>query len=77
MAAADALFMFFDIAAFTLICIKPAGGGIHCVVFGTFTLFAICYVLVMPRSVIYLSTKRCVVIGLWKESSWIAFRLTY
>jgi hypothetical protein len=43
MAAADALFVFFDIAASTLIFIKPAGGGIHCVVFGTFTLFAICY----------------------------------
>ncbi|KAF8728820.1 hypothetical protein HU200_018104 [Digitaria exilis] len=77
MAAADALFMFFDIAASTLIFIKPTGGGIHRVVFGTFTLFAICSVLVMPRSAIYLSTKRCVVIGLWKESSWIAFRLTY
>jgi hypothetical protein len=77
MAVADALFVFFDIAASTLIFVKPAGGGIHRVVFGTFTLFAICSVLVMARSAIYLLTKRCVVIGLWKESSWIAFCLTY
>jgi hypothetical protein len=40
-------------------------------------LFAICSVLVMARSAIYLLTKRCVVIGLWKESSCIAFCLTY
>jgi hypothetical protein len=64
MAAADALFVFFDIAASTLIFIKPADGGIHRVVFGTFTLFAIYSVLVMARSAIYLLTKRCVVIGL-------------
>jgi hypothetical protein len=64
MAVVDALFVLFDIAASTLIFIKPAGGGIHHVVFGTFTLFAIYFVLVMPRSAIYLSTKRYVVIGL-------------